>query len=80
MVGHKMGKLSECIEKTFRQLNDAVQGKECARFDLKQIEENLQNNQHKLKRQTEDMVQRVTEREEKIIEEVKMSASRRLNK
>lgn len=70
-VGHKMGKLSECMEDTFRQLNDAIQGKECARFNLKQIEENLQNNQNRLKRQTEDMVQRVTEREEKIIEEVK---------
>lgn len=68
-VGHKMGRLSECMEDTFRQLNDAIQGKECARFNLKQIEENLQNNQNRLKRQTEDMVQRVTEREEKIIGE-----------
>lgn len=59
------------MEDTFRQLNDAILGKECARFSLKQIEENLQNHQNRLKRQTEDMVQRVTEREEKIIEEVK---------
>lgn len=68
------------MEDTFNQLNDAIQGKKGARFNLKQIDENLQNNQNRLKRQTEDMVQRVTEREEKIIKEVKMSAIRRLNK
>lgn len=79
-VGHKMCKLSECMEDTFNQLNDAIQGKKGARFNLKQIDENLQNNQNRLKRQTEDMVQRVTEREEKIIKEVKMSAIRQLNK
>lgn len=66
-----MCKLSECMEDTFNQLNDAIHEKECARFNLKQIDENLQNNQKRLKLQTEDMVQRVTEREEKIIKEVK---------
>lgn len=70
-VGHKMGKLSECMEDTFRQLNDAIQGKECARFNLKQIEENLQNTQDRLKRQVEEMVHSVTEREGEIMEEVK---------
>lgn len=69
--GQNMGKLSECMEKTFRQLNDAIQGKECARFNLKQIEESLQNSENKLKHQTDYMVQRVTEREETIMDEVK---------
>lgn len=48
-----------------------TQGNECARFKLKQIEENLQNTQDRLKRQVEEMVQSVTEREGEIMEEVK---------
>lgn len=35
--GQNMGKLSECMEKTFRHLNDAIQGKECVRFLTRQV-------------------------------------------
>lgn len=70
-VGHKMCKPSECIEDKFSRLNDAIQGKESARFNWKQIKENLQKNQGRLKDKVEKMVQRVTEREGEILKEVK---------
>lgn len=70
-AGHKLCKLSECIEDTINQLNDAMDGNESARFDLKNIEENLQKIKDRLKRQAEEMIQRVTEREDEIVKEVK---------
>lgn len=70
-VGHKMCKPSECTEDTFNQLNDTIQGTKSARFCLKQIQENIQKNQGRLKDQVEEMVQRVTEREGEIVKEVK---------
>lgn len=70
-VGHKMCKPSECIEDKFSQLNDAIQGKESSRFSWKQIKENIQKNRDKLKDKVEEMVRRVTEREDEIVKEVK---------
>lgn len=70
-AGHKLCKLSECIEETINQLNEVIEGNESARFSLKKIEENLQNNQDRLKRQVEEMIQRVTEREGEIVKQVK---------
>lgn len=70
-VGHKMGKPSECIEDVFNQLNDTIQGKKSARFSLKQIKENLQKNNDRLKDQVKEMIQRVSEREGEIVKEVK---------
>lgn len=70
-AGHKLCKLSECIENTINQLNDAMEGNESARFDLKKIEENLQYNKDRLKTQVEEMIQRVTEREDEIVKVVK---------
>lgn len=61
-VGHKMCNSSECIEDAFQQLNNIIQGKSSAHFSLKQIKENLQNNQNRLKDHVEEMVQRVFEK------------------
>lgn len=52
--GHKLCKLSECIEETINQLNDVIEENESARFSVKKIEENIQNNQDRLKRQVDD--------------------------
>lgn len=70
-AGHKLCKISECIEDKINQLNDAMEGNGSARFDLKKIEENLQNNKDRFKTQVEEMIQRVTEREDEIVKEVK---------
>lgn len=62
---------SECIDDAFQQLNNIIQGKKPAHFSLKKIKENLQNNQSRLKDHVEEIVQRVLERESKIVREVK---------
>lgn len=62
---------SECIEDAFQQLNNIIQGKKSAHFSLKKIKENLQNNQSRFKDHVEEIVQRVLERESKIVREVK---------
>lgn len=69
-AGHKLCKLSECIEGTINQLNGVIENKDSARFDLNKIEENLHNNQDRFKIQVEEMIQRVTEREGEIMREV----------
>lgn len=70
-VGHKMGKLSEYIDDKIDELNDVVQKNDSACFDLKKIEENLQKRRREVKKQVEEMVQRVTAREEEMVKEVK---------
>lgn len=70
-VGHTMGKLSEYIDDKIDLLNDVVQKNDTACFDLKKIEENLQKRRREVKKQVEEMVQRVTDREEEIVKEVK---------
>lgn len=70
-VGHSMGKLSECIDDKINQLNDTVQKNDSTCFDLKKIEDNLQKRRQEVKKQVEEMVQRVTVREEEMVKEVK---------
>lgn len=70
-VGHKMGKLSECIDDKIDQLNDVVQKNDSACFDLKKIEDNLQKRRQEAKKQIEEMLWRVTTREEEMVKEVK---------
>lgn len=63
---------SECIADAFQQLNNIIQGKKSAHFSLKQIKENLQNNQNRFKKDhVEEIVQHVLERVSKIVREVK---------
>lgn len=70
-AGHKLCKISECIENTINQLNDAIENNKSAHFDLKKIEDNLHINQNRLTNQVKEMIQRVTEREVEIMRKVK---------
>lgn len=70
-VGHKMGKLSEYIDDEIDLVNDVVQKNDSACFDLKKIEDNLQKRRQEVKKQVEEMVWRVTMREEEMVKEVK---------
>lgn len=70
-AGHKMCKLSECIDDKIDQLNNVVQKNNFACFDLKEIRENLQKRRQQVKKQVEEMVQRVTARKEEMVKEVK---------
>lgn len=69
-AGHTLCKISEVIEDTVNRLNDAIEGKKSSRLSLKKIEENLQNKREKLNSLVEDMIKRVTEREDEIVKEV----------
>lgn len=52
-------------------LNDAVQRKEFACFDINKIQDNLQKRRQGIRNQKQLMIQRVLDREEEIAKEVK---------
>lgn len=70
-AGHTMGKLSEYIDGKIDLVNDVVQKNDSACFDVKEIEESLQKRRQEVNKQVEEMVWRVTTREEEILTEVK---------
>lgn len=70
-AGHEMCKLSECIDDKIDQLNHVVQKNDSACFDLKIIGQNLQKRRQRVKKQIEEMVQRVTVRNGEIVKAIK---------
>ena len=70
-VGHKMCKISDGIEEKVVQLKDAVQKKESACFDLNSIQVNLQQKQCDIRKQKDQIIQRVTDRENEISRQIK---------
>ncbi|XP_056016879.1 uncharacterized protein LOC130053564 [Ostrea edulis] len=69
--GHNICNVSECVEKKADELNDAIQQKDSACFDVKLIEENLRKRQESLQFQTESIIRSVEDREREIVAEVR---------
>ena len=70
-VGHKMCKISDGIEEKVVQLKDAIQKKESACFNLNSIQMNLQQRRHDIRKQKDQIKQRVTDRENEISRQMK---------
>lgn len=78
--GHKMCNISDYIEEKVSQLNEAVKKKESACFNLNRIQEKLQNRRQDIRNQKEQMLQRVIEREDEIVREVKRVSQETIDK
>lgn len=70
-VGHKMCKISDSIEEKVVQLKDVVQKKESACFDLNSIQLNLQQRRCDIRKQKDQIIQLVTDRENEISRHMK---------
>lgn len=70
-VGHRMGKLSECIDYKIDQLNDVMQKKDSACFDLQLFEENIERRRQEIEQQVKEMTEQVKDRKVKILNKVK---------
>lgn len=70
-VGHRMGKLSECIDYKIDQLNDVMQKKDSACFDLQLIERNIERRRQEIEQQVKEMTEQVKDRKVKILNKVK---------
>ena len=66
-VGHKLSKISDNIENKFSILNYAIQKEESTCFNLSKLHENIRKRLHHVRTQKEQVIQRVTNREEEII-------------
>lgn len=73
-VGHRMGKLSECIDYKIDQLNDVVQKKDSACFELQLIEENIKRRRQEIEQDVKEMTEQVEDRKVKILNKVEIVA------
>ncbi|XP_078319682.1 uncharacterized protein LOC144621047 [Crassostrea virginica] len=69
-VGHKLSKILDNIEDKISILNDAIQNEESTCFNLSKLHENIRKRIHHVRTQKEQLIQRVTDREEEIIREI----------
>lgn len=79
-VGHRMGKLSECIDYKIDQLNDVVQKKYSACFELQLIEENIKRRRQEIEQDVKEMTEQVEDRKVKILNKVEIVARETLQR